>query len=129
MRANPRDALDGGDVDVQLHRILRRGLPYGTSFEDSPEAERGVAFVALNADIETQFEFVQREWVNKGEFAGLHEDERDPIVGANENSQFTVPGAENPFVFGLDRFVTTRGGGYFLMPGIAAVRRFSMGQL
>ena len=129
IRSNPRDALDGGDVDVKLHRILRRGLPYGPAFDTSPEDERGVAFFAINADIETQFEFIQQEWVNKGEFAGLPEGERDPIIGANQNGEFTVPGAvESPSVFGLSRFVTTRGGGYFFMPGIAAAKKLSMGQ-
>ena len=122
-RCNPRDALDGGDIDVRLHRLLRRGMPYGPRFDDRPDVEeRGVAFFGLNADIERQFEFVQQDWVNKGEFAGLHEDERDPIVGANASGQFTVPGASIlPVVFGLNRFVITRGGGYFLEPGIAAL--------
>ena len=58
--------------------------------------------------------------------------DRDPIAGANvnANAMFTVPGAsQQPFVFGLRTFVTARGGGYFLMPGIAAAKSLSMGRL
>lgn len=33
-----------------------------------------------------------------------------------------------PVVFGLNCFVRTRGGGYFLMHGIAAAGKLSMGQ-
>ncbi|MCZ6860456.1 MAG: Dyp-type peroxidase [Alphaproteobacteria bacterium] len=126
-RCNPRDALDGGDTDVRLHRLLRRGLPYGPHVDDSSDAEeRGVAFFAMNANIERQFAFVQQNWVNNGEFAGLGNEERDPIVGANTSGRFTVPGASRfPFVPGLNRFVTTRGGGYFLEPGIAALNKLA----
>lgn len=128
-RTNPRDALND-DTHVPFHRILRRGLPYGPPFETAPDADRGVVFLALNADIEAQFEFIQEQWVNKGEFAGLLAEERDPIVGTNLDGQITVPGAtHNPFVFGLSRFVSTRGGGYFLMPGITTLGRLADGTL
>ncbi|WP_053179857.1 Dyp-type peroxidase [Pseudomonas kilonensis] len=128
-RTNPRDALSDG-THVPFHRILRRGLPYGPPFETAPDADRGLVFLALNADIEAQFEFIQEQWVNKGEFAGLLTEERDPIIGANLDGQITVPGAtHNPFVFGLNRFVSTRGGGYFLMPGITTLKRLADGTL
>lgn len=128
-RCNPRDALLD-DTHVPFHRILRRGMPYGPSFEDDPDADRGIVFMALNADIEAQFEFVQEQWINNGEFAGLSSDERDPLIGANNDGQFTLPGAtQSPFIFGLNSFVTTRGGGYFLMPGIKALGMLADGQL
>ena len=128
-RTNPRDAL-GNDTHVPFHRILRRGLTYGPPFDEEPDADRGLVFLAINADIEAQFEFVQEQWINKGEFAGLSTDERDPIAGANADGQFTLPSAtSSPFIFGLTQFVTTRGGGYFLMPGIRALELLASGKL
>ena len=86
--------------------------------------------MALNADIEAQFEFVQEQWINNGDFAGLSSDEHDPLVGENHDGQFTLPGAtQSPFIFGLNSFVTTRGGGYFLMPGIKTLGLLAEGKL
>jgi len=86
-------------------------------------AERGMMFVALNADIERQFEFVQQNWINNPAFGGLYA-ERDPIIGAIENAgQFTVQAnAVCQRLDGMSRFVTVVGGGYFFMPGISALR-------
>src|SRR5947208_511351 len=71
-RLNPRDALDArGDELVRTHRIVRRGLPYGTWLDGDVDdgQERGVAFMAINSSIAYQFEHVQRAWANSGEFA------------------------------------------------------------
>src|SRR5262249_38164367 len=118
-RVNPRDALDGQDVVVGRHRMLRRGMPYGVWLPDGAADEepgRGLIFIALQADIHRQFEFVQTTWINHGDFAGLGSNDRDPVVGPNDlpgSGSFLIPGAAPPFVFHLPRFVTTRGGGYF----------------
>ena len=58
------------------------------------------------ADIELQFEFIQAEWIGKGDFIGLPTDEKDPLVGANgEGGQFTVPDADMPFLFCAQSYV------------------------
>jgi hypothetical protein len=41
-------------------------LPPGVLEDDG--TERGLAFVFVGANLERQFEFVQSEWVNKGQF-------------------------------------------------------------
>ena len=136
-RANPRDSLDpdpGTERSIALnkrHRILRRGRKYGSTL--TPEEavaggadgeERGLYFICLNANIARQFEFVQHTWVNNPKFDGLY-DEVDPIMGprgegsANYTMQAT-PVRER--VSGLPQFVTVRGGGYFFLPGIRALR-------
>ncbi|MCI5150106.1 MAG: peroxidase, partial [Candidatus Electrothrix sp. MAN1_4] len=100
----------------------------GPPFDIAPDADRGIIFFAMNADIEAQFEFIREQWINKGDFAGLLTEEKDPIAGANVDGQFTLPGASgSPFLFGLSQFVTTRGGGYFLMPSITALRGLANG--
>jgi Dyp-type peroxidase family len=127
-RANPRDALDGQDVAVHRHRMLRRGMPYGDwlpNGADDQDPGRGLVFIAINADIHRQFEFVQMNWINHGDFAGLGGNDRDPVTGPNDlpdSGSFLLPGAMPPFLFQLPRVVTTRGGAYFFVPGVAALR-------
>jgi Dyp-type peroxidase family len=132
-RMNPRDDLDQrGDTSVRAHRIVRRGLTYGPplSGEVDDGQERGVAFMAINASIRYQFEFLQTEWNNNGEFAGLSTGDVDPFTGEpREGSRFRIPSADAPpkNLFDLPRFVTVRGGGYFFIPSISALR-FIAGQ-
>lgn len=126
-RMNPRDGLPHGDSLVQLHRIIRRGLPYGAWLEADEDdgADRGVAFMAINASIAYQFEFLQAEWINNGEFAGLGRGDVDPLAGEpRADSRFRIPvaGARPANLFDLPRFVTLRGGGYFFIPSLSALR-------
>ena len=134
-RANPRDATADNPekalASSKNHRILRRGRPYGRPMVDPPTgpgeeagAERGLLFLCLNSDFERQFEFVQHTWLDNGFFAGLR-GEVDPLVGAQapEGGAFTVP--DSPVrrrIVGLPDFVTTRGGAYFFLPGVRALR-------
>lgn len=128
-RMNPRDGLPT-DVAVlpQTHRIVRRGMPYGPWLEEGQGddgVKRGVAFMAVNASLAYQFEFLQQEWGNSGEFAGLNKKDVDPLIGEpREESRFTVPQASTPVpkrLVGLARFTTLRGGGYFFIPSITAL--------
>lgn len=133
-RANPRDMLlpdpDASLKAVQRHRLVRRGRSYGPpspeSIRDRAQSdgrERGLVFVVLNASIRRQFEFVQQTWINNPKFAGLY-DERDPLVATVHNNvaQMTIPGHPvRSKLNGLPRFVTTRGGGYYFVPGLRAL--------
>ena len=97
-------------------------LPPGVLEDDG--AERGLAFVFVGARLERQFEFIQSEWVNKGQFFDGPLGDKDPIVGANDgSSRFTIP--QEPIrrrLQGLPAFVVTRGGEYFFAPGLRALR-------
>ena len=115
-RANPRDGLDLADPaawdTANRHRIIRRGRPYDTG------TEQGLMFTAICADIERQFEFVQQRWLLGRNFHGLA-GEIDPLLGQGD---FTLPMAIGPVrVTGLARWVDTLGGGYFFLPGRAAL--------
>jgi Dyp-type peroxidase family len=124
-RVNPRDASVAGVV--RLHRMLRRGTVYGpelpTGVLEDDGVDRGLMFTFVGAHPGRQFEFVQSEWVNGGEFLGMG-DTKDPIVGAHDGSDsYSIPKRPIPRrVRGLPRFVVTRGGEYGFMPGLRALR-------
>ncbi|MFN3228693.1 MAG: Dyp-type peroxidase [Asticcacaulis sp.] len=121
-RANPRDSLSPDTPDqlaiTNRHRLLRVGRTYSLTPHDKPP-EVGLAFMCLNADLERQFEFVQQTWSLAPQFHGL-DDEIDPIFGrGNAASRLTIPTPNGPIrLRGMPDFVTVRGGGYFLMPGL-----------
>ena len=125
-RMNPRDADISGFM--RFHRMIRRGTSYGPLLPpgviEDDGAERGLAFVFIGASLERQFEFVQQEWVNKGQFFHGPTDVKDPIACANNGSgSFTIP--RDPIrrrLQGLPAFVVTRGGEYFFAPGLRALR-------
>ena len=129
-RANPRDSKEPGDTWEQAitnrHRLLRRGRSY-TRIDENGEQEKGLLFVAICADLERQFEFVQQTWINSPNFHGLS-NEPDPIIGsitaanAQKSASFTIPTPAGPVkLTGMETFVKTRAGGYFFLPSRSAL--------
>lgn len=120
-RANPRDTL-GIDVpssikSSKLHRLLRRGRPYREA-----SGSQGIFFIACNADLERQFEFIHQRWVQNPRF-GTFANQDDPIVGSQSCPKtFTIPGTPSGSEVSLQHFTTTLGGGYFFLPGLKALR-------
>jgi deferrochelatase/peroxidase EfeB len=127
---------------VRFHRIVRRGREYGTQL--TPEQalapapagnlnpECGLHFICLNANICRQFEFLQNAWLNSTKFSGLT-GESDPLLGNRValpgcpvTSDFTMQnsGGLRRRVSGMPQFIEVRGGAYFFMPGIKALRYF-----
>jgi Dyp-type peroxidase family len=123
-RVNARDSVVTGVV--RLHRMIRRGTNYGPPLPagvlEDDGADRGLMFAFVGAHLARQFEFVQTQWVNDGRFIGAPA-EKDPLVGANDNGQFTVPRQPIRRRFqGLPAFVVNRGGEYCFLPGLRALR-------
>src|SRR5207302_8867109 len=127
---------------TRLHRIVRRGREYGlpvhqsmepadilTAPDTGTEPDRGLHFLCFNANIARQFEFIQQTWVNNPKFGGLYADS-DPIMGQRHPVEMNTPAD----VFteqaepvrrryrSLPEFVRVRGGDYFFMPGVEAVK-------
>jgi Dyp-type peroxidase family len=130
-RSNPRDSLDphpGTDRSFAInrrHRILRRGREYGPplvleqALAADDSADRGLHFICLNANIQRQFEFVNHTWLNNPKFDGLYDD-ADPLFAPGA---FTIPtDGVRERVTDVPRFVTVKGGAYFFLPGLAALR-------
>jgi Dyp-type peroxidase family len=135
-RSHPRDSLDPhpGSADSwkinRRHRILRRGREYGTSLTidqalaGGDTSERGLNFMCLNANIQRQFEFINHTWLNNPKFDRLYDD-ADPITAPSApfGGTFTVPtGGVRERVTNVPRFVSVKGGAYFFLPGLAALR-------
>lgn len=121
-RARPRT----GEAVLRRRLLMRRGLPYGEELPPGvvDDGERGLVGFFLVASIDRQFEFVQRAWINAPQFDGLH-DESDPITGSDGRA-FTWQHPILPRRFdALPRFVTVRGGEYFFLPGVTALRHLA----
>jgi deferrochelatase/peroxidase EfeB len=123
---------------VRFHRILRRGREYGSELlpEDavqqaqSNDSRRGLHFICLNANISRQFEFLQSAWIANTKFSGTT-GESDPLLGNRKSipgcpvtGNFTIPGdgTLRRRVHDLPQFVTVRGGAYFFLPSLRALR-------
>ena len=136
-RVNPRgqpvagQGVPGGSNNS--HRLIRRGLPYGPTYDPSEPydgIERGMLFQFINSNIENQYEFVLRHWVNDSEFAGavrLHPKSKDPLIGTQDPAEsiFVIPQADGgpPIeVTGLSSFITTKAAAYMFLPSITAIK-------
>ena len=142
-RINPRGSLEFGVKDaferpgalVDRRRILRRGLPYGEVKDATrDDGNHGIIFMVLNADINRQFEFVQQQWINyandfkegndKEVLLGNHDAENPGKVVI----QVAQGSGEPPhFVNNIPRLVETRGGDYFFIPSITALKMIAGG--
>jgi len=121
-RMNPRDTAH----NMNRRRMIRRGATYGPHLPDvAPEdgRERGIAAFIICASLVRQFEFAQNVWVNDRNFHDLG-NERDPIVGNHDGTlEYKIP--KRPVrrkITGLPAFTTVRGGAYFFLPGLKALR-------
>ncbi|GIE88445.1 Dyp-type peroxidase [Actinoplanes regularis] len=133
-KVNPRE--DGVFRD-RGHKMLRRGIPFGSRLhrgEADDGQERGMLFNAYMANIEDQFEHVQRRWATDPGFpastlsrygrSAPGVDGLDPVLGpdaraAGESLPPDVLRGIPAAAFG--GFVTTTGAVYAFAPSIRAL--------
>jgi len=142
-RANPRGSLEfdkkkAFDTPSALddrRRIIRRGFPYGTSNPTSNDGEHGTIIMSIVASIKRQFEFVFQQWLNYGNDFKLAND-KDPMLGNHEEEngvgtgRMVVQGDENNAPYFLSKiplFIETRGGEYFFIPSLTALKMIGDG--
>ena len=121
----------------RFHRIVRRGREYGhppslsPAHGEAPSSEPcGIHFICLAANLARQFEFLQSAWMMSTKFDAMT-DESDPLLGSRQpiphgasTNNFLIPresGVADKFC-DLPRFVRVRGGSYFFLPSLAAIR-------
>jgi deferrochelatase/peroxidase EfeB len=125
-------------ASTRFHRILRRGREYGSKLtpEDAlqpappQDGEAGLHFFAINSNIQRQFEFIQAAWLMRTKFDGMTEESdpllgnRTPVIGCPFTNTFSAPlsGGIRKRIMGLPKFINVRGGAYFFLPGMSALR-------
>jgi Dyp-type peroxidase family len=125
-RINPRDALDKTISDARTHRLLRRGSAYGPVLPDGATQEdgedRGIVLALINADPARQFEFVQSQWINDGDFVG-EGSRSDPIAGRRDIADDYTYSAKpvRRRLKGLPDFTVVRGGEHVFLPSISSL--------
>jgi deferrochelatase/peroxidase EfeB len=105
------------------HRIIRRGNTYTNDPNALPPWKDGLMFLAVNARIEDQFEFIQRLWLNDGDRQRLGAT-RDFVAGSSQATSTTViHTAGGPLITSpIPVFVRTMGGEYFFAPSMSGLR-------
>ena len=122
-RMNPRDTAES--IEPSQDDSSRRNLRSRAAAEGVPDdgVERGIAAFVGCASLIRQFEFAMNVWTNDPNFKNLG-NERDPFVGTQDGTfDYTIP--KRPIkkkIKGLPAFTTIRGGAYFFLPGIRALR-------
>jgi deferrochelatase/peroxidase EfeB len=145
-RVNPRDMLDptfrpgqpgtwSGSVLNNRRRILRRGLPYGPMKLEQGQndnGEHGIVFLAVCSSLFRQFEFVQQQWIQYGLDFNSGNDTCPLIGNHGKGAKFVIPSSvesgEPPFIAAnIPQLVEVRGGDYFFIPSMTALRMIGMG--
>lgn len=130
-------AFDTPGALTNRRRLLRRGLPYGEVKDRTRnDGNHGIVIMMLNADINRQFEFVQQQWINYGNdfIAGndkeiiLGNHSVDDKLASKAVLQVEPDSNEAPYILPkIPRFVETRGGEYFFVPSMTALRMIAKG--
>jgi Dyp-type peroxidase family len=128
-RMNPRNTTLTRLTDINIHRLIRRGTTYGPPYDPNAlsaaddEIARGAIFLFISAKAMATMEFLQQEWINDGNFIGVG-DERDPIIGRQEEAAtFTIPKVPvRRRIHGIETFNVLRGGEYFFLPSLSALK-------
>lgn len=141
-RINPRASLEStpGAFNTpgalaNRRRVIRRGLPYGEVKDPTrDDGNHGIVIMMLNASIQRQFEFVQQQWINYGNDFNASND-KEIILGNHcpmQQSKAVIeadPDSDAPpfFLTNIPRLVETRGGDYFFIPSMTALRMIAQG--
>lgn len=143
-RMNPRKSASTNSEAIQQHRIIRRGITYGPPMDAGAKKDdgkkRGILFVAVNASLARQFEFLQRVWANTGGFLGLDPQAKDPLIGnrpatpdkhsKDDNNETTPPESDRLTVYSdglpqvtaaIPRLITVRSSLYLFVPSRSVI--------
>lgn len=136
-KTNPR----ADTPDSKSHLMARRGIPYGHRddhpnddvSEKTPNAGVGLIFMAYQADLENQFEFIQSSWANNSNFARPlvtpgPETGIDPVIGQGPDGDPVqlYPLEWDVKLSSISRdfsgFVEMKGGEYLFAPSISFLK-------
>jgi deferrochelatase/peroxidase EfeB len=140
-KVNPRGTTPLTSFDKERQkRIVRRGIPYGKPMPGvaagaetnaDPKAARGLLFLCFQHDIDDQWEFIQRTWVDNPIFPkGIlfqQDTGDDPLIGQDADEAQRWPKAwgkkdAGKKAFNFESAVTLKGGEYFFAPSLPFLR-------
>lgn len=117
-KVNPRA---GARDEVNVPRILRRGIPFGEAADD----DKGLLFIAFQTVLPEQFEKLTRKWMNG---AISPNPGNDLLVGrslSDRTMQITGPAGSISISDGRKQWINPTGGAYLFAPGKTALARFA----
>ena len=128
-RMNPRDTAE----NMNRRRMIRRGGTYGPPLPEGAAddgVERGIAAFVGCASLIRQFEFAHECLGQRSEVQRSGERARPDHRHSGRHVRHDDPQAPDPQdgSSGLPAFTTVRGGAYFFLPGIRALRFLASGQ-
>ena len=118
--------------EEKMHRIVRRGISYGTLPTKAPEGGGGLLFMCFQASLTSQFNFMQKAWAKEQNFV-KRDVGTDVVIGVEKrddngralgetykfpsewNSQETTE-AE------FKHWITMRGGEFFFAPSMSFLK-------
>jgi deferrochelatase/peroxidase EfeB len=124
-RVNARTSRIAGSRYAR--RLMRRGMHYTRTVDGKEES--GLFGLFICADLERQFEFIQRQWINGDRFAPGLRGTRDPFAGTprSDGHRFQIPMPDDTALdVELKQFAYTRGSLYLFMPGLNALRSLDL---
>ncbi|KAI0070456.1 Dyp-type peroxidase [Panus rudis PR-1116 ss-1] len=134
-KTNPRNDLEQLGVSLEKFKILRRGIPYGPEVGKDEEAEhktkkdRGLLFRCYQSHLVNGFQFLQKSWANTPTFPPKNgvTPGFDPIIGQtndtkNRSITGTDPNNQTATLALIDEWVLSKGGEYFFVPSIPALK-------
>lgn len=142
-KVNPRGSGSFSEARERRHLMVRRAQTYGLRTDDlhdgrlstKPTGGVGLLFMAFNASIAEQFEFVQQAWANNPWFPVVGPGDRPPgpdlLAGQGARPRITCPltwgtSQDHPTATKAvpppAQVVAMKGGEYFFMPSLAFLR-------
>ena len=142
-KVNPRGGSIAAEARERRHLMVRRAQTYGVrtdgvhdgQLSTKPTGGVGLLFMAFNASIAEQFEFVQQAWLNNQWFPVVGPEDGPPgldlLAGQGARRRIKCPltwgtSQDNPTatktVQAPAPVVAMKGGAYFFMPSLAFLR-------
>jgi Dyp-type peroxidase family len=122
-KVNPRKGRK--DV-VEVPPVLRRGIPFGAPFDSAPdEDDRGLAFLAFQTSVKSQFEFLTQHWMNSSLNPAP---ENDILVGrAGDMRSLKIGGPNGPIEVSVPElgWIVPTGGAYLFAPSRSGLAKFA----